>query len=84
MGTLNSKGSVWGAVLVAGFAAACSDAVSEAELGGETVSQIATGLTVQDRIDACLEDPRVIAELVSVDEETNMRSPDLSRNATGA
>ncbi len=67
MGTLNSKGSVWGAVLVAGFAAACSDAVSEAELGGETVSQIATGLTVQDRIDACLEDPRVIAELVSVD-----------------
>ncbi|MFO7177800.1 MAG: hypothetical protein DIU78_003780 [Pseudomonadota bacterium] len=64
---LKSKGSFWGAVLVAISAIACSDAISERELREEAMTQVATGLTAQDRIDACLEDPRVIAGLVDVE-----------------
>ena len=64
MTSLKSAGSWVTLVLLGGFSAACSSAGTE-DFGGETLSEQTSGLTAQDRLNICAQDPRVVAGLVT-------------------
>ncbi|HEY3494052.1 MAG TPA: hypothetical protein VGK73_05170 [Polyangiaceae bacterium] len=64
MTMLKAAGNLLALAAVVGFSTACSGAGSE-DFGGETLSEETSGLTAQDRLNICLQDPRVIAGLVT-------------------
>jgi hypothetical protein len=60
----NGRLSVLGATLAAALGASCSDASFD-EGDSETIAVSSSALTAQDRLNACGQDPRVIAGLVT-------------------
>jgi hypothetical protein len=61
----NLRGSFLGMVLACGSLLGCSSVGPEAEGAEETVAETSDGLTAQQRLNACMQDPRVIAGLVT-------------------
>src|SRR4051812_39517751 len=61
----SSKTGAWiGAIMATAFTASCEGPTTDGQ-PGDTTSQVGSGLTAQQRIDACKQDPRVVTGLVT-------------------
>lgn len=65
MRTEISRGCIWSSILGAGLSIACSGADPDIALDDGAIAQESSELTAQDRLNACRQDPRVIAGLVT-------------------
>jgi hypothetical protein len=65
MRTEKPRGRIWSSILGTALTVACSGTGSDVALGDGVIEQESNELTAQDRLNACLQDPRVIAGLVT-------------------